>query len=327
MDNIILASDYATDIAAITLADNKDHRYFESIFWSKDQYSPVGIAELVCPYTPDTIKYWSSYCDVVIISAVVENTLDENNTSYNYSFIGKINRLKQKGFKLHIILEDLGWKFMQKVPREFRTSYIAGQRLDDAFQAICEFLGVEFAYSIEDLSELTFAPDGYSVQKDGETIEEVPSMFEEFNSIDNEDETLLDKQTYENLNLINKKQELEKNKDKSKKTTHDIDSVSLISPAQNQQQNDKTKTDTNIEETEDSINDKIEQFQEEFDEKIKDLFIGNRYYESDLISNVLNYGSITITPSALDTFSQMNEISNTETTTDTIEQLNEEATK
>ena len=68
---------------------------------------------------------------------------------YNYSFIGKVYRFKQIGQTFVIYLEDLGWKFVQKVPDEFRKTYIAGQTLDDAFQAICEFMGVDFAYSID----------------------------------------------------------------------------------------------------------------------------------------------------------------------------------
>ena len=77
-------------------------------------------------------------------------------------------------FIIHI--EDIGWKFLQKVPKEFRDTYIANQSLDKAFQAICEFLGVEFAYSIEDLSEYTFGADGYSITKDGQVVEDVETI-------------------------------------------------------------------------------------------------------------------------------------------------------
>ena len=51
---------------------------------------------------------------------------------------------------------------------------------------------------------------------------------------------------------------------------------------QNNQQNDTLKSTEN----KDTID-------EDFEEKIQNLFQGNTIYDSDLISNVLNYGNIT----------------------------------
>ena len=49
------------------------------------------------------------------------------NDNYNYSYIGKVSRFQQKGKKFIIYIEDLGWKFAQKVPKEFRDTFVANQ--------------------------------------------------------------------------------------------------------------------------------------------------------------------------------------------------------
>lgn len=213
------------DISVITVDDNINHTYCSKIRWDKDNFLPIGTAQLTMPYSKDIEQYWIKYSGIVVIHANLNShtnsviasqlkvpdtislnlkkyvdtevdiddkkrTLRFKNDEYNYAFIGKISRFKQVGKTFIIYLEDIGWKFLQKVPQEFRNSYIANQSLDDAFQAICEFMGVDFAYSIEDLSEYNFAADGYSVQKDGEIIETVPTILTEWvdNPEDDEEE-------------------------------------------------------------------------------------------------------------------------------------------
>lgn len=206
------------------------------------------------------------------------------NDEYNYSMICKVSRFKQKGNKFVIYFEDLGWKFLQKVPKEFRDTFIAGQSLDNAFQAICEFLGVQYAYSIEDLSKFTFGTDGYSVQKDGKTIEDVSTILSEWatqtEEQEEDDKTKdLEDPKYENSEVIALDKQNENNENYVKKTEEQLDS-SLT----------QEKEDTA------NVEDKIEKYQEEFDQKILDLFIGNTYYESNLVDPILDYDKITITP-------------------------------
>ena len=52
------------------------------------------------------------------------------------------------------------------------------------------------------------------------------------------------------------------------------------------------------ENVDESLEQKIQEHQEDFDKKILDLFIGNAYYDSDLVNPVLDYGRITVTPSS-----------------------------
>ena len=324
------------DISVITVDDNINHTYCSKIRWDKDNFLPIGTAQLTMPYSKDIEQYWIKYSGIVVIHANLNShtnsviasqlevpdtislnlkkyvdtevdiddkkrTLRFKNDEYNYAFIGKISRFKQVGKTFIIYLEDIGWKFLQKVPQEFRNSYIANQSLDDAFQAICEFMGVDFAYSIEDLSEYNFAADGYSVQKDGEIIETVPTILTEW--VDNpeddeeeddeggldpdngfESETLKEVVDQQKNALRNQLSNNQSNKSLNAQTTNSESVDNVIDNNTEEEQNTQ------------SIQDKIEQYQQGFDDKIKDLFIGNSFYDSNTSDPILNYNNITITP-------------------------------
>lgn len=339
------------DISVITVDDNINHTYCSKIRWDKDNFLPIGTAQLTMPYSKDIEQYWIKYSGIVVIHANLNShtnsviasqlkvpdtislnlkkyvdtevdiddkkrTLRFKNDEYNYAFIGKISRFKQVGKTFIIYLEDIGWKFLQKVPQEFRNSYIANQSLDDAFQAICEFMGVDFAYSIEDLSEYNFAADGYSVQKDGEIIETVPTILTEW--VDNpeddeeeddeggldpdngfESETLKEVVDQQKNALRNQLSNNQSNKSLNAQTTNSESVDNVIDNNTEEEQNTQ------------SIQDKIEQYQQEFDDKIKDLFIGNTFYDSDTSNPVLNYNNITITPKVA-TSTDSSSISNVE---------------
>ena len=332
-----------TDISIITLSDNISHTYCSKIKWDKDNYSPLGTAQLVMPYSKEIEAYWIKYSGAVVIHAnlnfrpqsltqatmyQMEDTLSLNmknyqknqqqekevtkkkdkktnkihlqNDYYNYSFIGKTARFKQVGKTFIVYLEDLGWKFVQKVPKEFRDSYIAGQSLDDAFQAICEFMGVDFAYSIEDLSEYHFSADGYSIEKDGQVIEDVPSILKEWKAKTEDEEERNETQDESMGKSINQEgfesSGLQEYKNKQKQSNNQS-SNSLNAQVTNQTNNQENQ-DNKVEEQQQTPTEKIEKYQEEFDRKIKDLFIGNTFYDSNISDPILNYDWITIVPKA-----------------------------
>ena len=330
------------DISIITLDDNISHTYCSKIKWDKDNYSPLGTAQLVMPYSKEIEEYWIKYSGAVVIHAnlnftpqsltqatmyKMEDTLSLNiknyqknqqqeevtkkkdkktnkihlqNDYYNYSFIGKTARFKQVGKTFIVYLEDLGWKFIQKVPKEFRDSYIAGQSLDDAFQAICEFMGVDFAYSIEDLSEYNFSADGYSIEKDGQVIEDVPSILKEWKAETEDEEEENETQDESMGKSINQEgfesSGLQEYKNKQKQSNNQS-SNSLNAQVTNQTNNQENQ-DNKVEEQQQTPTEKIEKYQEEFDRKIKDLFIGNTFYDSNISDPILNYDWITIVPKA-----------------------------
>lgn len=300
--------DLETDIAVITLDDNLLHTYCAKISWERDNSTSTGTAKLTIPYSTDIEKYWSTYSGTVIIHANLnpfqkinkilseknkitkkkeKNKIRIQNNEYNYSFIGKIHRFKQVGKTFVVYLEDLGWKFLQKVPDDFRKTYIAGQTLDNAFQAICEFMNVEFAYSIKDLSELNFSNDGYSIEKDGKIIEDTPTIFEEFKNQNKEDEELKSEDEHMGEALI---------------TSPDLEFPELI---QNKNQTFNTSSSINTTNTqlpENLTENKYhKEYEEEFHEKIKDLFKGNTLYDSNVSDPILNYDWITVQPTVTST--------------------------
>ena len=274
----------------ITLKDGLTHPYFSSIDISKDNTSPIGIAKFRTFYDQQIIDYWTKYDGVVVISFNINDLHRENtnslnyselyglhgrtqNEEYNYSFICKVSRTKQKGKEIIIFLEDIGWKFLQKVPTEFRQTYIANQYLDDAFQAMCEFLDVHFAYSLEDLHNFQFGADGYSVTKEGQVIEEVQTILTTMVTDIPDTEDPLSDPIFENQGLLD-----------------------LL--GMNTEKRDLNEDYSLSENVDESLEQKIQEHQEDFDKKILDLFIGNAYYDSDLVNPVLDYGRITVTPSS-----------------------------
>ena len=322
----------------ITLKDELVHKYFTYISWEKDNNTPVGYAEARTLYHKDILKYWTSYDGVVVIHAQLtkreenntsinalpntslksktiqqinvevddENKIRINNEYYNYSFIGKIHKVRHIGQNIIIKFEDLGWKFLQKVPKDFRDTYIAGQSLDNAFQAICEFLGVDFAYSIEDLNQYNFAADGYSIEKDGTIIEEVPSILSEYD-MKNEEITNADSDE----ELANGLQEI--GDEYSALESAEIQQIMKNNDSETQQNNETEET----EEDKSDLDNKIEQYEQEFNNKIKDLFIGNTIYNSNVTDAILNYDAITITPTVTSDANTSNDTSNTNSSSDT----------
>lgn len=363
-----------TDIAIITLDDNISHTYCSKIKWDKNNYTPLGTAQLTMPYSKEIESYWIKYSGAVLIHAnlnsrqqsltqaamynmpnttslnmqnyqknqkeekKVDKKKDEKtnkihlqNDYYNYSFIGKTARFKQVGKTFIVYLEDLGWKFIQKVPKEFRDSYIAGQSLDDAFQAICEFMGVDFAYSIEDLSGYTFSADGYSIEKDGQVIEDTPTILKEWgpNNDDEEDDDektedekaadrLKDGAPFEVSGLIDYT--------KKKKQLANQSNNQSNAPLNTQVTNQNNQGNKFTEEQQ-TPSEKIEQHQEEFDNKIKDLFIGNTFYDSNISDPILNYDWITITPKAPTTTTADTSTQNTNQNQENNQENNQEDNK
>lgn len=311
----MIESSYEMDVTVITLLDGLKHNYFSKLNWNKDSFGPLGTAEFIIPLDAEMLKYWTNYNDVAIISAKLKNNKQNTNSKeyyqrivsehiknrsnqtqtkyskkqkeqimkifkqritddeYNFSFIARASSINKKGANIVIKFEDIGWKFMQKVPDKFREQYIAGQSVDDAFQAMCEFMGVEFAYSLNTLNEYTFANDGFSITKDNTTIEEVPDLIEDI-----KDDTAMDIQD-DTLEELDKKLQQTKNNPSSSTDSQNNDS-----------QNNTNQTK--------NIDKKKEEYGADFESRIKDLFIGNTYYNSELTNMGLYYDAITIQPTS-----------------------------
>ena len=150
----------ANNIIVLAKRDNITHNYFHyfELYWdARDCLSSIIIR---MPKTDvDNTKYWINYTGDIVLymgdkTPDEQITTDQNNkmstTSYwdlqgqKPIFQGEVTRVKEMKNELEIHVDSIGVRFKQKIPEEFRQTYINGQNVRDAFQAICEFLGVKY---------------------------------------------------------------------------------------------------------------------------------------------------------------------------------------
>lgn len=150
----------ANNIIVLAKRDNVTHNYFHyfELYWdARDCLSSIIIR---MPKTDaDNTKYWINYTGDIVLymgdktpDQQVTNDSNNKNISTNYwdlqgmkpIFQGEVTRIKEMKNELEIHVDSIGIRFKQKIPEEFRQTYINGQNVRDAFQAICEFLGVKY---------------------------------------------------------------------------------------------------------------------------------------------------------------------------------------
>lgn len=151
------------NIVVITADDNLIHNYFYDMDVSWDSTNCLSSAIIKMPkMNVENTNYWSTYTGQLTIYAGYNFTFDYVNTNSHSSekdasssltkywdnskikpfFRGEISRVKERENDISIYVDSIGRRFQQKIPDEFRQSFIYNQNVRDAFQAICEFLGV-----------------------------------------------------------------------------------------------------------------------------------------------------------------------------------------
>lgn len=145
-----------------TEKDNLTHNYFHSfeMYWDAGDCLSSMILKLPKTDTGNT-KYWITYTGEVAVylgsdierqqkqSTNSENQAVTNETYWSLQgmspiFKGEIGRIKEYQEVLEIHVDSIGKRFKQKIPDDFRQAFINNQNVRDAFQAICEFLGVKY---------------------------------------------------------------------------------------------------------------------------------------------------------------------------------------
>lgn len=153
------------NIVVITSDDNLIHNYFYSLDVSWDASNCLSSAIIKMPkMNTENTNYWATYHGQLTIYLGYNFTFDYvNNTQYSNEqdaanslakywdnsdiqpfFRGEISRIKEMDNDITIYVDSIGRRFQQKIPDEFRQAYIYNQNVRDAFQAICEFLGVKY---------------------------------------------------------------------------------------------------------------------------------------------------------------------------------------
>ena len=153
--------DASNNIIIHTVKDNLTHNYFHyfSMYWDAGDCMSSVVLKMPKTDTGNT-KYWITYTgDVEVytgnnIDKMTQSTTDENNSVTNETywdlqgmsplFRGEVGRIKEYQDFLEIHIDSIGKRFKQKIPDEFRQAFINGQNVRDAFQAICEFIGVKY---------------------------------------------------------------------------------------------------------------------------------------------------------------------------------------
>ena len=172
------------NITVITADDNLIHNYFTSMDISWDASNCLSSAIIKMPkMNTENTNYWTTYTGQLTIYAGYNFTFDYvNSNSYSTEqdaaqsltkywdnsdikpfFRGEISRVKELEEEITIYVDSIGRRFQQKIPDEFRQSFIYNQNVRDAFQAICEFLGVAYICPPK-----TVTDDGEETTEDGE---------------------------------------------------------------------------------------------------------------------------------------------------------------
>ena len=144
-----------------TEKDNLVHNYFHhfEMYWDAGDCMSSAIVKFPKTKKSNT-KYWINYDgeisiymgDKASLKTLKQASKTIKNAQDTYWFIdgmtpffkGEIGQIKEKTKELEIRIDSIGKRFKQKIPEEFRQSYIYNQNVRDAFQAICEFLGVKY---------------------------------------------------------------------------------------------------------------------------------------------------------------------------------------
>ena len=172
------------NITVITAEDNLIHNYFTNMDVSWDASNCLSSAIIKAPkMNTENTNYWTTYTGQLTIYAGYNFTFDYvNSNSYSTEkdaanslikywdnsnitpfFKGEISRVKEKENDIVIYVDSIGRRFQQKIPDEFRQAFIYNQNVRDAFQAICEFLGVVYICPPK-----TVTDNGETEEEDGE---------------------------------------------------------------------------------------------------------------------------------------------------------------
>ena len=206
------------NITVITAEDNLIHNYFSHMEVSWDASNCLATATIKMPkMDTENTNYWSTYTGQLTIYAGYNFTFDYvnanayptetdaaqsltkywDNSDIKPFFRGEIGKVKEEEKNITIYVNNIGIRFQQKIPDEFRQAFIYNQNVRDAFQAICEFLGVEYICPPQ-----TVTDDGSEIVED-----EQPSADGRENNVSQQQQTTRNIQnTVKNLTQNNNNQ-------------------------------------------------------------------------------------------------------------------------
>lgn len=228
------------NIMVVSEQDNLVHNYFHyfEMFW--DALDCLSTIILRLPKSDvNNTNYWISYTgDIsVYLGNNIKSEYKNKEKFYDKGdlipvFRGSVSRIKEHANQVSIHVTSIGKRFKQKIPQEFRESYIYNQNVRDAFQAICEFLGVKY-----------ICPPQTESTEDEELDEESAKL----DGTENDVNTKVDKEGNIAKTAATKAANASKKKNSSKKSSKKSNKKSNKKSSKNSKSGtDKTKTISDI---------------------------------------------------------------------------------
>lgn len=164
-----------------TIEDEKTHTYFTSFTLDSDKNDIVTTVKLKFPYHNDLMEYWEPIRTGIIIQGGVFD--------YETLFIGRVREVRQTGYEIEIMCQNVGWKFKQQIPSEFYETNMVSQPCVTAVEEIFKFLKIDYEINLEgipDYESYNFNEDG-TIEFSGNTIDKVPDLATVVSNIENYD--------------------------------------------------------------------------------------------------------------------------------------------
>ena len=313
-----------SNITVITSEDNLIHNYFYDFDVSWGAHNCLSVATIKMPKTDKkNIQYWANYQGTVTVYAGYNFKIDKVNKNTHATeeeashslvkygenadikpfFRGTVNDIKEYQNYITVYINSIGVRFKQKIPEEFRQKYINGQNVNDAFKAICEFLGVQYICPPKKINETSEDANVTNNNEGDGTENDVTQQQEIEQNIVN----IAKNKAQQTINNVesNDTQQTDNQLDVKNNTEIDIqlngyDDISFDSngaiihgSAAIEDSPDITETLLNIEDN------PLERYLEDETgviEKVQKFLDGDMFEE--LHNNVMNYGAITIEPSS-----------------------------
>ena len=162
------------EVFIYTFHDKQRHRYLNSLSIDCDKGDIVGTSQVTFPYDQRLMEYWIPGKTTF---AIVGGTFDRE-----VLFVGRVSEVNQRGDQIEMVGQNIGWKFKAYMSEDFQNS-LEGMTVKNAVKLIFKQLGfTKGRYHIDlrgipDLDKYKIGED-CSVEKDGESVQNVPDLVE-----------------------------------------------------------------------------------------------------------------------------------------------------
>ena len=162
------------EIFLYTFHDKERHKYLNSISIDLDKGDILGTCQIYFPYNQKLMEYWIPGKTTF---AIVGGTFDRE-----ILFVGRVGEINQRGDQIEMVGHNIGWKFKPYMTSKFEKS-LEKMTVKNAVKLIFKELGFTKGRYHIDLSGIPnldsyVIGEGCTVEKDGESVQNVPELTE-----------------------------------------------------------------------------------------------------------------------------------------------------